>query len=146
MKAARLTFLLACTLSAPAGAAPDVSKTYSYSDPVFAAQDEACIAAALRELAQAFDGLQHISLVRNDVFDIRNGFLAVYPGVKFRGKHGKAEGTMTCVFGRNGRSVTDVTFTFEGRGLAGFLSATERMEKNPRRITVTSYGSSVIDN
>lgn len=120
MRPALLSAAFVTAAVSAAAAAPKVTKAYSYSDPIFSAQDSACIAAMLNNIAPDFDGLQQVSLEANSIFQTQDGYLATYAGVRFEGHHGNAQGTLNCVFSKDGRSVTDVSVTFEGRGLGGY--------------------------
>lgn len=109
-----------CVAASSAGASPRITKTYKYFDGLMAAQDTACIAAVVDHLVVDYDGLNKIELGSNSIFSTANGYLATYAGAKFEGRYGSANGTINCIFASDGRTLTDVSITFEDRGLAGY--------------------------
>ena len=120
MKLPMLSVILILAVSSYAAASPAVTKSYSYTDQEFASRDAACVSAMLEKITPSFEGLQKISLGTNSIVQTQSGYLAVYPGAKFEGRYGAAEGSLTCIFTPDGRNVSDVAVTFVGRGLAGF--------------------------
>ena len=120
MKLPMLSVILILAVSSYAAASPAVTKSYSYTDQEFASRDAACVSAMLEKIAPSFEGLQKIALGTNSIVQTQSGYLAVYPGAKFEGRYGAAEGSLTCIFTPDGRNVSDVAVTFVGHGLAGF--------------------------
>lgn len=105
--------------AASASDIPTIVKSYNYTDADFAERDSSCISAFVKHIISDFEGITRISFENNFILQTSNGFLAVYAGTKFRSKFGNAEGTVNCVFASDGKIVTDVAITFEGKGLAG---------------------------
>ncbi|WCR00217.1 hypothetical protein [Paracoccus aestuarii] len=112
MKLTMLSAILVLAVSSYAAASPTVTQSYSYTDQEFASRDAACVSAMLEKITPRFEGLQKIELGTNSIFETQSGYIAVYPGAIFEGRYGDAEGSLTCVFTRDGRNVSDVAVTF----------------------------------
>ena len=137
-------FILAVVASG-AFAAPEVTKTYTNTEPDFAIKDELCVAAMLDKIAPEFDGLVNINLSSNSIFQTTNGYLATYTGAVFNGRYGDAEGTVSCVFTEDGSAVTDVAVTFEGQGLGGFKRhPLARLGNDLGELKTSSFSTTII--
>lgn len=112
--------LLLCLAASPVGASPKITKSYKYYDGLMADQDAACSAALVEHIAVDYDGLEKIEIGGNSLFSTANGYLATFAGAKFHGRYGDATGTVNCIFSADGRILTDISVTFDGRGLAGY--------------------------
>lgn len=146
MKLTMLSAILVLAVSSYAAASPSVTKSYSYTDRDFASRDAACVSAMLEKITPSFEGLHEIELGTNSIFQTQHGYLAVYPGAKFDGRYGDAEGALTCVFTPDGRNVSDVAVTFVGRGLAGFTgNPLAQTTSDPAQQRSTGISSSIIN-
>lgn len=121
-----------------------ISRTYTYSDPTFRAQDEACVQAIRDEIAPKFQGLTKIDLSAHAIFDVKGGALATYADVSFSSIYNDAEGALNCVFAEDRITVTDVMAVFKGKGLAGFKKHPfSDLGREPSEWTVSATGSEV---
>ena len=125
-----------------------IEQAYSMTPTLEKAQNTSCLKALARQIAVQFEGLHGVQLQSPAVvYEVADTFTQfVFAGSVFQSKYGDVRGTLICIFKSDQTRVSEISATFEGRGLAGFKKhILAESIKDPAKRRVLSYSCQTPD-